>query len=137
MIELGDYVEKKMVYYARQSAPIEACALLLGEGERITEYYPMRNRDESEVHFSFDPKEQNLALKEARSRNQVDVGVYHSHPSGTSRAYPSTEDIERAVPGYVYFILNFQDEELSEYELGAYEIDDGEILERNFEVVGR
>lgn len=137
MLKLDYYVEKKMVYYARQAAPVEACALLFGEGEQITEYYPMLNLDQSEVHFTFDPQEQNLALKAARERNQVDVGVYHSHPDPSSEAYPSPEDVDKAAPGYKYFILNFTDEEQRNYELGAFEIEGEEITEIEYEVLDR
>lgn len=137
MIQLDYYIEKKMVYYARKAAPIESCALLFGDDETITEYYPMRNLDESEVHFTFDPQEQNLALKEARERDQVDVGVYHSHPDKGSQAYPSAEDIDKAAPGYIYFILNFTDDKNKNYNLRAFEIDGEDVTEREFEVLER
>jgi proteasome lid subunit RPN8/RPN11 len=134
MITVDYYVEKKMVYYARQAAPIETCALLFGDGEHITNYYPMLNMDQSEVHFSFDPQEQNLALRAAREDDLVDVGVFHSHPDKGSQAYPSDEDVDKAAPGYLYFILNFTDDDLKNYNLRAFEIDGTDITEREFEV---
>lgn len=137
MLELDYYVEKKMVYYARKAAPIETCALLFGEGDRINEYYPMLNMDQSEVHFTFDPQEQNLALKGARRRDQVDIGVFHSHPDKESEAYPSPEDVDKAAPGYKYFILNFTDDQLKDYTLRAFEIDGEDITEEEFEVLER
>lgn len=137
MIELDYYVEKKMVYYARKRAPIEACSMLFGTGDHINEYYPMMNLDQSEVHFSFDPQEQNFALKGARRRDQKDIGVFHSHPDPDSEAYPSPEDVDKAAPGYVYFILNFTDDQQKNYELRAFEIDGSEITERDFEVLDR
>lgn len=137
MIQLDYYVEKKMVYYARQAAPVEACSLLFGEGENITVYYPMINLDQSEVHFTFDPQEQNLSLKAARERDLVDVGVFHSHPDPESEAYPSPEDVDKAVPGYLYFILNFPDEDQKNYNLRAFEIEGEDITERDFEVLDR
>ncbi len=137
MLELDYYVKKKMVYYAREAAPIETCALLFGEDKRIDEYYPMINQDRSEIHFSFDPREQNLALKDARNRDQVDVGIFHSHPEKESEAYPSPEDVDNAVSGYQYFILNFNDDKLEEYELRAFEIDGNDITEKDFEVLER
>jgi len=137
MLKLSYYVEKKMVYYARKAAPIEACALLFGNEDTITEYYPMLNLDRSEVHFTFDPQEQNLALKEARTRDQVDLGVFHSHPDKSSEAYPSSEDVDKAVPGYHYFILNFTDDDNKDYRLRAFEIDGEDVNEQEFEVLDR
>jgi proteasome lid subunit RPN8/RPN11 len=126
-----------MVYYARKAAPIETCALLFGEDNHINEYYPMLNMDQSEVHFTFDPQEQNLALKGARRRDQVDIGVFHSHPDKESEAYPSPEDVDKAAPGYKYFILNFTDDQQNDYTLRAFEIDGDDITEQDFEVLER
>jgi proteasome lid subunit RPN8/RPN11 len=137
MLELDYYVEKKMVYYARKAAPIETCALLFGEDNHINEYYPMLNMDQSEVHFTFDPQEQNLALKGARRRDQVDIGVFHSHPDKESEAYPSPEDVDKAAPGYKYFILNFTDDQQKDYTLRAFEIDGDDITKQDFEVLER
>ncbi len=137
MLGLDHYIEKKMVYYARQAAPLETCALLFGQDNQIDEYYPMLNIDQSEVHFTFDPQEQNLALKEARERNQVDIGVFHSHPDKDSQAYPSAEDVDKAAPGYKYFILNFTDDDNRDYKLRAFEIEDDEITEIEYQVLER
>lgn len=131
-IELASSVEDQMVKHATEDAPLETCAVLFGNDLVIDEYFAMENTDESEVHFTFDPKQQLTAMKEARARDKDIIGIYHSHPDLDSRAYPSEEDRRHGWEEYVYFILSFTEDD---YNLGAFEFSDGEIIELDYEVV--
>ncbi|MFB6344854.1 MAG: Mov34/MPN/PAD-1 family protein [bacterium] len=130
--ELSKDVEDKMVEHASEDAPLETCAVLFGSELTIDDYYPMENTDESEVHFTFDPQQQLKAMKEARSRGKDIIGIYHSHPAIDSQAYPSEEDRRHGWEEYVYFILSFTNDD---YNLGAFEFHDGDIIEHDYEVV--
>jgi proteasome lid subunit RPN8/RPN11 len=95
-------------FQAAQEAPIEACGYLAGADRRVIRHYPMTNIDQSEEHFSFDPKEQFAAYKAARKDGLQIIGVYHSHPATPAR--PSAEDIRLAYdPEVVYVIISLLD----------------------------
>lgn len=90
----------------REGAPIEQCGLLVGRpGEKsIVGSIPMVNTDNSEDHYSMDPKEQLAAIKRARADGLEVLGHWHSHPFSPARQ--SDEDIrlaadENAVYGLV------------------------------------
>lgn len=126
------HVKQSMVEHARTDAPLETCAVLLGEDNRIDEYYEMENTDESEVHFTFDPKQQLEAMKTAREKNKEIIGIYHSHPAQDSRAYPSQEDQDHGWEEYVYFILSFTAGD--GYDLNAFQFTNDTVIDRDFEV---
>jgi len=132
-IKIHNDVVEEMKEHARETRPLEACGLLLGDNHRIDEYYEMTNTDESEVHFTFDPQEQVQEQKYARDNGKDVLGVFHSHPDHDSRAYPSEEDREMGYSGYLYFILNFQP---GETIINAFTIEDDRISERNYELIG-
>lgn len=131
-IEVTTDVIEAMKEHAREAEPLEACALLLGTGDEIDEYYEMTNTDESEVHFTFDPQEQVKAQKYARDNDKDVLGVYHSHPDHDSEPYPSDEDQRMGHGGYVYFILNFQPDETI---INAFEFVDEDVKELEYDVV--
>ena len=131
-VEITRKVYEEMVDHARTEAPLEACAMLLGQDGVINQYRHMTNTDESEVHFQFDPKEQHEVMKEARDSEREILGVFHSHPSHESEAYPSEEDRSWGWPEYVYFILNFQPDEVI---LRAFELTEDEVTELEFEII--
>ncbi len=130
-VAISEDVYEQMVDHARREAPLEACAMLLGTEGRIDEYRAMTNTDESEVHFQFDPKEQHEVMMEARESERDILGVFHSHPSPESEAYPSEEDLSWGWSQYVYFILNFQPDDVI---LRAFRIEDDEVVELEYRV---
>lgn len=106
-LKLADYLE--MVRHARALAPIEDCGLLGGtvaDGVKTVEkVYYLTNTDQSEEHFSLDPKEQFAAVKEMRANGWQLLGNWHSHPASPSR--PSEEDKRLAFDSKAsYFILS-------------------------------
>ena len=61
-----------------------------GEKQYVKKVYLLTNMDESNEHFSMDPKEQLAAVKDMRKNGCVPLGNFHSHPESPSR--PSEED---------------------------------------------
>lgn len=110
MIHISQHIIDSIIAHAWNELPDEACGLLAGSGDRVVKQYPLTNIDHSPEHFSFDPKEQFAALREARKQGLQIVANYHSHPETPAR--PSEEDIRLAFdPNIVYFILSLQDVE--------------------------
>ena len=98
-------VIQQMACHARQEAPLEACGYLASKDALILAAYPLANIDKSNEHFSFDPKEQFAAVKDARAKGWEICAVYHSHPASPAR--PSQEDIKLAYdPDISYFIVS-------------------------------
>ena len=64
----SDY--EKMLAHCKEGLPNEACGLIGGvvEGEKqyVKKVYLLTNMDESNEHFSMDPKEQLAAVKDMR-----------------------------------------------------------------------
>jgi proteasome lid subunit RPN8/RPN11 len=93
-MEIQPEIYRQIVYEAFANAPLECCGYLAGVGKTIQRAYPMKNMDQSRVHYSFDPEEQFAAVKKIRKDNLKVLAVYHSHPD--TQARPSEEDIRLA-----------------------------------------
>jgi proteasome lid subunit RPN8/RPN11 len=103
-----------MLQHCVDGLPNEACGLIAGtvEGEKkiIKKVYLLTNIDESNEHFSMDPKEQLAAVKDARANGWALIGNFHSHPESPSR--PSEEDKRLAYDSSIeYLILSLQERE--------------------------
>ena len=105
----------RIVAHAEAGLPNEACGLIAGtvsgEGEdavgTIEHVYLLTNIDESNEHFSMDPREQLAAVKDARANGWEMLGNWHSHPESPSR--PSEEDKRLAFDSTaVYLILSLE-----------------------------
>ena len=106
----SDY--EKMLAHCKKGLPNEACGLIGGvvEGEKqyVKKVYLLTNMDESNEHFSMDPKEQLAAVKDMRKNGYVPLGNFHSHPETPSR--PSEEDKRLAYDSTaVYMIMSLMD----------------------------
>ena len=111
-VKKSDY--DKILSHAVQGLPNEACGLIAGVVEndikKIEEVYLLTNIDNSNEHFSMDPKEQLAAVKDMRAKGLTLLGNWHSHPESPSR--PSEEDKRLAHDSTVdYLILSLQDRE--------------------------
>lgn len=116
---------------ARREAPLEACGYLAGLDGEISQLIPMTNVDKSEEHFSFAPKEQFAAVKQARAMGLQLIGVYHSHPATPAR--PSEEDIRLAYdPSVVYVIASLAD---AQNPIKAFRINAGIVSPEPLELV--
>ena len=99
MIVLSNEILESIKVQARAEMPNEACGYLAGtvlaDGTLLaSERIPMTNIDASPDHFSFAPKEQFSAVKQARDSDLQLISVYHSHPETPARM--SDEDIRLA-----------------------------------------
>ena len=130
-----DYIA--ILNHALQGLPYEACGLIAGtveiDNKYIEKVYMLTNIDESNEHFTMDPKEQLLAVKDMRANNFALLGNFHSHPESPSR--PSEEDKRLAFDSTVdYLILSLENIETP--ILKAFLIDEGKnVREEQIEIV--
>ncbi|MDR1738650.1 MAG: M67 family metallopeptidase [Candidatus Symbiothrix sp.] len=126
VLQIPQQIIDALIAQAKSELPNEACGLLAGKGDIVVERYPLTNIDHSPEHFSFDPKEQFAALRQARAKGLQIIANYHSHPSSPAR--PSQEDIRLAYdPNILYLILSLQDPAAP--SLKAFAIKDGKVEE--------
>lgn len=112
MIQMSKEDYQKIVNHAAAALPHEACGLIagriVGTDKYIEKVYLLTNLDHSNEHFSLDPKEQLMAVKDMRSAGFVPLGNWHSHPETPSR--PSEEDKRLAYDRNAsYLILSLMD----------------------------
>jgi len=96
-------IVEQLMSHAKKEVPLEACGYLAAKGGIITALYEMRNVDKSGEHFSFDPKEQFAAARDARTKGLEICAVYHSHPASPAR--PSEEDIRLAHDPQIFHVI--------------------------------
>lgn len=116
---------EKILAHCKEGLPNEACGLIGGtiEGDKrsIQKVYLLTNIDQSNEHFSMDPKEQLAAVKDMRANGLKLLGNFHSHPESPSR--PSKEDKRLAYDSKVnYLILSLMD--LENPVFNAFRIDE-------------
>ncbi|MCI7759954.1 MAG: M67 family metallopeptidase [[Eubacterium] saphenum] len=103
---------ERIVEHARAELPNEACGLIAGrvdgEVKVVEKVYFLTNVDQSNEHFSLDPKEQLAAVKDMRANGLAPLGNWHSHPESPSR--PSEEDKRLAYDSKAsYMILSLME----------------------------
>ncbi|MDR2080476.1 MAG: M67 family metallopeptidase [Campylobacteraceae bacterium] len=131
MIKIPENIYEAMIKHAQSKAPIEACGYLAGVGSKVKAVYEMTNIDNSEEHFSFDPKEQFEAFKDANKSGLRLIACYHSHPATPAR--PSQEDIRLAYdPNISYIIISLAQDAP---ELKSFKIKNGEVTKEEVEVL--
>jgi proteasome lid subunit RPN8/RPN11 len=100
-------IYRELLDQAHKQAPIEACGILGGRGDRVEVFHPMTNSDHSADHFLMEPAEQFKVVKSLRAAGRRVLAIHHSHPASPSR--PSAEDIRLALtPDVLYTILSLQ-----------------------------
>jgi proteasome lid subunit RPN8/RPN11 len=123
---------RTMVAQCYDGLPDEACGLLAGpveaDGEPtglVTAVYPCTNTDASARTYTVDSRELLLAMRDAQSRHEDLIGVWHSHTH--SDAYPSDTDVRQAFePYWMYVLVSLKH---AEPVLRAYRIQDGAVGE--------
>ena len=112
--------------------PDEACGLLagpLGTGD-VTAAYPCENADASARTYTVDSRDYLRSVRDAESRGDEIIGVWHSHTH--TDAYPSPTDVRQAVdPAWWYVIVSLK---YGEPVLRAFQIRDETITEVPVEV---
>jgi proteasome lid subunit RPN8/RPN11 len=133
-IKQSDY--DAIVAHAAAEFPNEACGLIAGtiagDVKKIEKVYCLANTDQSPEHFSIDPREQLVAIKDMRALGLIPIGNFHSHPETPAR--PSQEDIRLAFdPAASYLILSLADEKPM---LKAFHIENGTGTPETLELSG-
>ncbi|MDD5108623.1 MAG: M67 family metallopeptidase [Candidatus Omnitrophica bacterium] len=124
-------VIREIIDHAKKESPLEACGYLGAKDGIIIKKFTLTNIDKSSEHFSFDPKEQFIAVKDARAQGLDLCAVYHSHPSSLAR--PSQEDIKLAYdPAMNYFIVSLLG---VKEDVRVFSIKNGEVNEISLEAV--
>jgi proteasome lid subunit RPN8/RPN11 len=123
---------RQIVGHCYDGLPDEACGLLAGpvdeRGEPtgvVSVVYPCTNAEASARTYTVDSRDLIRAMRDAESRGDQLVSVFHSHTHTV--AYPSPTDVAQAMePGWIYVIVSLRD---GEPVLRAYRIQSGEIAE--------
>ena len=121
-----------VVAHCYDGLPDEACGLLAGpvgaDGEptgAVSAVYPCVNADASARTYTVDSRDLLHAMRDAESRGEELIGVWHSHTH--SDAYPSDTDVRQALePGWVYVLVSLKH---AEPVLRAYRVRDGVVGE--------
>jgi proteasome lid subunit RPN8/RPN11 len=124
---------RQMVAQAKAQAPVEACGILAGRGDRVEKLYEMTNVDNSSDHFMMAPREQFAVVKDIRSAGLEMLAIYHSHPATSAR--PSQEDIRLSLtPDITYVIVSLQDS--NRPVVKGFLIENGNVTEVPVEILG-
>jgi len=131
MIKIPKNIYEAIVKHVKSKAPIEACGYLAGIDGEVKAFYEMTNVDNSEEHFSFDPKEQFEVFKEASKQKLRLIACYHSHPATPAR--PSQEDIRLAYdPNISYIIVSLAGETP---DIKSFKIKNNEVTKEEVEIL--
>ncbi len=111
-------IQKKIVEIMKKhsisEAPEEACGVLAGINDVVTDIFECKNVDSNpNSAYTIDPKELIGIMEkvEKSSRGLEILGFYHSHPFSGLR--PSTVDVARASwEGVIYAIYSIPEDDL-------------------------
>ncbi len=85
-----------MITHAMEFDPEECCGILFGKNSVVTSGRRMKNVHENRVsRYTMDPRELIEAQRDADSKGDEFVAIYHSHT--WTQAYPSETDVNNAV----------------------------------------
>ncbi|MFM2078199.1 MAG: hypothetical protein RJA49_2089 [Actinomycetota bacterium] len=113
----------EMIALAYDGYPLEACGLLVGDGDRVHRFVPCTNEAASARVYTIPPKELLRAERHAEDDGLAVIGVFHSHTH--SEPYPSPTDVSQAPdPEWHYVIVSLKREAP---EARSYRIVDGTI----------
>jgi len=127
VLRLTNTVYQRLVGHCYDGLPLEACGLVGGDPAtgKATLCYPTRNLAASSRIYTVDPKQHLQADRDAESRGQEIIGVFHSHTH--TDAYPSPTDVRQAPdPTWHYILVSLRD---IAPVLRSYRIVDGNITE--------
>ena len=99
----------QMIAHAYEGYPLEACGLLVGQGNRVHRFVPCTNEAASARIYTIPPKELLRAERAADDDGLAVIGVFHSHTH--SEPYPSPTDVAQAPdPDWHYVIVSLKRE---------------------------
>ncbi len=136
-LSLAQY--RGIVAHCYDGLPSEACGVLAGPVEGageptgdVTEIYACTNADASARTYTVDSRDLLRAMRDAESRGEELIGVWHSHTH--TDAYPSETDVRQAMePNWVYVLVSLKQ---AEPIVRAYRIRDGNTAEIDVDVAG-
>jgi proteasome lid subunit RPN8/RPN11 len=125
-----------MLTQANQDHPIETCGIIAGlEGSDMpSRLIPMRNVENSQTFFKFDPQQQLQVWKEMAVRGEEPIVIYHSHTS--SLAYPSRTDIEYAFEPQSHYVIIPTDPSYQK-EIRSFRILHGMVTEERIRILDK
>ena len=89
-IILSQSVLEKLRKHAENEEPNEACAILFGKENRISDMFLTQNVKQSPINFAISNEQLIEGYKRAEDEDLQVVGIFHSHPN--SEAFPSKTD---------------------------------------------
>jgi proteasome lid subunit RPN8/RPN11 len=133
--DLPSHIREEIVAHARSDVPYETCGILASDpAGRIIGHWTVPNADRSMTWFRMEPKAQLQAMRAMDDADLEWSAIWHCHTH--TEAFPSPTDVEQSQhwPGIVAMIVSLQD---PDPVIRAYDIVDGEVLERVLTVDGR
>ncbi|MCD9025629.1 Mov34/MPN/PAD-1 family protein [Cohnella silvisoli] len=124
-VVLNQLLENDLLTACRERLPYETCGIVYGtaaDGIVTAEGYAIvRNGSSSPSDtFSFHPEDWVSAYFQAQKNQRNIVGLFHTHPQGSS--VPSTGDEQGSIPWKTYWIVGFANgkQEISIYVRGTH-----------------
>ncbi|MDH3361506.1 MAG: M67 family metallopeptidase [Nitrosopumilus sp.] len=102
-ITLTESDKKTLSEHSENQKPNEACAILFGKGNLVSELFLTENIGASPVNFTISNDQLIEAYKTAEEKHLEVIGIFHSHPN--SDAFPSNTDIEFMQSNPVVWII--------------------------------
>jgi len=109
--------------HAARCAPLEACGLLAGKGDRVQAVLSLANATQSPFRFRMEPGEQLQAFNRIEARGLELIGIYHSHPAGPES--PSPTDVAEAAYPVVHVVWSPQG---GRWQARGFWIEDGQVF---------
>jgi proteasome lid subunit RPN8/RPN11 len=131
MLRIPQQIINDLFDHAKNGLPEEVCGYLAGTSNEVTRQFQLTNIDHSNEHFSFDPKEQFQAVREARKLGLEILANYHSHPETPAR--PSKEDIRLAFDPNISYVIVSLAAEIPDVK--SFRIKDGEVEKEEIQVL--
>ena len=91
-IILSESDKKALSEHSENQKPNEACAILFGKGNQVSELFLTENIEESPVNFTISNDQLIEAYKIAEEKQLEVMGIFHSHPNSDS--FPSNTDMK-------------------------------------------
>ena len=147
MITIPKKIYDVMIEHAKNGYPNEACGILAGSSRAarppqgaantddnvVSDFFPMKNVDESSISYFMDPREQLLIFKKMRQTGIDMKGIFHSHVA--SEAYPSQKDVRLAFyPGVSYLIVSLSN--MKKPRLRSFRIEEEKVTEEEIKLGG-
>lgn len=86
-------IKDKIISYSTINLPQEACGLLVGQDNWMSQFIEMENVFHSKYRFEMEPNALMRVINWLERQKMNLLGIMHSHPAGGEK--PSQEDIER------------------------------------------